>query len=381
MEMRSIEVEWRVGAIPIGDRVGKEIVTRWSTDLATQGIMYTDSNGRELQRRVRDARPTWLLNVTERIAGNYFPTTLTAQIRDEGVAANAAAARQLSVITDRAQGAASVIDGTIELMVHRRLLTLDHKGVGEVLNETEGGRDTTYNLSKTPPQETSLGPGLKIIGRHFLVFDLVGTESASAAVGTAAAALAEPVVLFGHEPAASASSSLHGRQRHHPNPQSAEELKRAPPSHGGLPPAVRLLTLQALGRDNTAGGLGFASTVAKLAKLNSSESVLLLRLAHRFSVDDGALLSAEASVDLFSFLPTATATISVCVELSLTANQLIVDAEGARLLWPTEEEERTARGRRKRRSRVRWTRLSGGIVVLKAMQVRTWACTYRNSTV
>lgn len=137
MEMRSIEVEWRVGAIPIGDRVGKEIVTRWSTDLATQGIMYTDSNGRELQRRVRDARPTWLLNVTERIAGNYFPTTLTAQIRDEGVAANAAAARQLSVITDRAQGAASVIDGTIELMVHRRLLTLDHKGVGEVLRRLE----------------------------------------------------------------------------------------------------------------------------------------------------------------------------------------------------------------------------------------------------
>lgn len=47
-----VSVYWR-------DHVGKEIVTRYSTDLKTDGIFFTDSNGRELLRRQRNKRPTW----------------------------------------------------------------------------------------------------------------------------------------------------------------------------------------------------------------------------------------------------------------------------------------------------------------------------------
>ncbi len=43
---------------------GKEVVTRWSTNLATSGTWYTDSNGREMRRRVRDHRATWKYEVT-----------------------------------------------------------------------------------------------------------------------------------------------------------------------------------------------------------------------------------------------------------------------------------------------------------------------------
>lgn len=36
---------------------------------------YTDSNGREMLRRVRDFRPTWDLEVIEPVAGNFYPVT------------------------------------------------------------------------------------------------------------------------------------------------------------------------------------------------------------------------------------------------------------------------------------------------------------------
>ena len=44
----------------------------------------------------RDTRPTWKLNVTEPVSGNYYPLTAAMAIRDE--------ARELAILTDRAQG-------------------------------------------------------------------------------------------------------------------------------------------------------------------------------------------------------------------------------------------------------------------------------------
>ncbi len=40
------------------------------------------------------------------------------------------------ISTDRAQGGSSLVDGQVQLMVHRRLLHDDGRGVGEPLNET-----------------------------------------------------------------------------------------------------------------------------------------------------------------------------------------------------------------------------------------------------
>ncbi|CAM9878394.1 unnamed protein product, partial [Phaeothamnion confervicola] len=131
------EFEWSVGPIPADDGVGKDVVSRFSSAVASAGTFWTDSNGREFQRRQRDARPTWPLDVTEPVAGNYYPATVGAFLRDDPAAA--VVPLQLTVLTDRAQGAASLADGALELMLHRRVLADDDRGVGEPLNETDAG--------------------------------------------------------------------------------------------------------------------------------------------------------------------------------------------------------------------------------------------------
>ncbi|XP_043940666.1 lysosomal alpha-mannosidase [Protopterus annectens] len=143
---RFVELEWTVGPIPIEDNWGKEIISRFDTPLKTSGIFYTDSNGREILQRRRDYRPTWKLEQTEPVAGNYYPVNSRIFIKDNNV--------QLTVLTDRSQGGSSITDGSLELMVHRRLLHDDARGVGEPLFE---------------PGDNN--KGLIVRGKHILYLD------------------------------------------------------------------------------------------------------------------------------------------------------------------------------------------------------------------
>ena len=65
-----VDVAYQVGPIPFEDGLGKEIFVRYSTDIASSELFFTDSNGRELQRRQLNFRPTWKWNDTEPVAGN-----------------------------------------------------------------------------------------------------------------------------------------------------------------------------------------------------------------------------------------------------------------------------------------------------------------------
>ncbi|XP_031630105.1 lysosomal alpha-mannosidase-like [Contarinia nasturtii] len=126
------EFQWLVGSIPVDDLVGREIVTRFDTDIESNGIFYTDSNGREMLKRVRNHRDTWNLTLLESISGNYYPVTAKIAIEDT--------TRRFAILTDRAQGGSSLTDGSLELMVHRRLLNDDAFGVNEALNEFAYGK-------------------------------------------------------------------------------------------------------------------------------------------------------------------------------------------------------------------------------------------------
>jgi lysosomal alpha-mannosidase len=93
------------------DDLGKEVISRFTTDLQTNGLFYTDSNGRELLERKRNYRPTWNLDLTERQSGNYYPVTSRILIRDT------VRQQEVAVLNDRSQGGSSLNDGQMELMV------------------------------------------------------------------------------------------------------------------------------------------------------------------------------------------------------------------------------------------------------------------------
>lgn len=109
---RFVEFEWLVGPIDVADGVGKEIVSRFYTDIKTNGEFFTDANGRQMLKRKRDFRETWSLHMEEPVSGNYYPITTKIAIED--------GSNRLAVLIDRAQGGSSMVDGTVELMVRKR---------------------------------------------------------------------------------------------------------------------------------------------------------------------------------------------------------------------------------------------------------------------
>lgn len=51
------------------DNVGKEIVSRFTTNFQTNKTFYTDANGRQMIKRTIDERSTWNVTIDEPIAG------------------------------------------------------------------------------------------------------------------------------------------------------------------------------------------------------------------------------------------------------------------------------------------------------------------------
>jgi len=86
-------------------------ISNWET----QDTFYTDSNGRETLKRVKNYRPTWEFDPQyEPIAGNYYPITTSISLRNF---ATGAENQEFAVVTDRAQGGSSLDNGEMEIMV------------------------------------------------------------------------------------------------------------------------------------------------------------------------------------------------------------------------------------------------------------------------
>ena len=110
---------------------GKEVIVKYSSGIKSAGTWYTDSNGKEMVKRVYNKRgPSYPdpYKISEPVAGNYYPINALMSL-DDGT-------NELAVLTDVSQGGASLADGELEFMVHRRVLQDDSRGVQEPLNET-----------------------------------------------------------------------------------------------------------------------------------------------------------------------------------------------------------------------------------------------------
>jgi len=125
-----LDIEEVVGPIDISDGVGKEVVSRYTTNLNTNSKWYSDANGMEMQERILNYRPSWNYTIEEPISGNYVPVNSIAYIQDTDKLL------QLTMLTDRSRGCASLSNGQIEFMLHRRTLMDDGRGVREPMNES-----------------------------------------------------------------------------------------------------------------------------------------------------------------------------------------------------------------------------------------------------
>lgn len=151
--LNRVEFEWLVGPIPIKDNLGKEVITRLQTNIKSNGVFYTDSNGREILKRTRNGREFFKPNLTEKVSANYYPITSKIALEDDKT--------RIAVLNDRAQGGSSLKDGGLELMLHRRLLHDDAFGVGEALNESAYGegviaRGKYYLIVSSPKEKQSV---------------------------------------------------------------------------------------------------------------------------------------------------------------------------------------------------------------------------------
>ncbi|XP_004084261.3 lysosomal alpha-mannosidase [Oryzias latipes] len=269
-DSRALELEWTVGPLPVSDGLGKEVITRLDSSIKTSEMFYTDSNGREILQRRKDFRPTWQLKQSEPIAGNYYPINTRAFIKDD--------VDQLTVVTDRSQGGGSIQNGSLEIMLHRRLLYDDYRGVGEPLNE----------VSNIFPE------GLVVRGRFMLSLDRPDS-AADIYRPLGQEEVLQPLLSF-------TDGDLNGNTQ-----LEFTGLKAA------LPPAVHLLTLSQWDADS-----------------------VLLRLEHQFQISESKLNSQPVTVNLQKLF--STLNVLGISELNLSANQW--KDEMTRLSWTPEKEEK-----------------------------------------
>ncbi|XP_076427922.1 lysosomal alpha-mannosidase isoform X5 [Peromyscus maniculatus bairdii] len=265
---RHLELEWTVGPIPVRDNSGKEVISRFNTPMKTNGQFYTDSNGREILKRRRNHRPTWRLSRTEPVAGNYYPVNTRIYISDGHM--------QLTVVTDRSQGGSSLKDGSLELMVHRRLLADDERGLAEPLMNSETG---------------------KIVrGRHLVLLSSVSDAAERHRLLVEKEVLAPQVVLAQGDGI--------------PYYSQAAPRMQFSGLRQDLPPQVHLLTLARWG-----------------------PKMVLLRLEHQFAVteDSRGNLSSPVTLNLQNLFQAFI--ITHLMETTLAANQPL--SRASRLKWIT----------------------------------------------
>ncbi|KAL3720552.1 hypothetical protein ACJRO7_005376 [Eucalyptus globulus] len=271
------DVEFTIGPIPTDDGVGKEVITQMTANMATEKTFYTDSNGRDFIKRVRDYRPDWSLTVTEPVAGNYYPINLGIFTMDNKT--------EFSVLVDRAAGGASIKDGQIELMLHRRILADDSRGVGEPLDEI------------VCIANNSTCEGLTVRGHYYIGINKPGTGARWRR--TTGQEVYSPLVLaFAHEKMEDWTASH-------------VTIGTTMDSSYSLPQNVALITLQEL-----------------------DDGSALLRLAHLYEPGEDAEYSTLTKVQLKKMF--AGRTIKEVKEMSLSANQ--EKSEMKRMTWKVEGE-------------------------------------------
>ena len=249
------DIEFTVNGISIADGWGKELVLRLQTSLQNGQTFYTDSNGREMQQRVINQRKYYPFTQTEPVAGNYYPVNTLVFMSD--------AAAQLNVFTDASIGGGSAAEGELYLTVHRRLLWDDNRGVSEPLNETESvsSYDRCSLLTQFIPELCGRHYGAPLIVRGRFTIQLLPVRNAME------------------------------KTRRELDRKYFAPLVTYPTS------SVRVLSASLLATD-------LDDRLQLVTTHYISNSTLIVRLGHRYAVNESATLSTSVNVDLRSIFST-----------------------------------------------------------------------------
>jgi alpha-mannosidase II len=107
--------------VDIRDYVNKELALRIHTDIDSQGTFFTDLNGFQVQpRRYLRKLP---------LQANFYPMPVMAYIQDTQT--------RLTLHSAQALGVSSLGDGQLEVILDRRLMQDDNRGLGQGLKDNK----------------------------------------------------------------------------------------------------------------------------------------------------------------------------------------------------------------------------------------------------
>lgn len=296
------------GPFDVSHHLDQNVILRFQTNISSGKRMLTDSNGLEWIPRERDERPwqvgPWI-NAAEPVSSNYYPATLAA-ILPSTVFGSDGRAPALSIVVGSAQGAASLADGSIELMINRAVLDPSKTSGPNCDNSTDNHLVTLHNLLVL--SDTSDPDGVEL----------------AASVRPLAAAVANPVVLF--------------TQPHH----GGSSCVSGSPVSTALPPQIELLSLQMLPPsmnisliDDPATQYNSTTAGSRYPAPPVGSAVMLLRLRHLYAAGDGGQsspLGKSVNVDLAKlFAPHWT--ITDVNETSLSGSMTLLELQSSQLQW------------------------------------------------
>jgi hypothetical protein len=275
---------------------GRELVMKYESGIKSNKVFYTDSNGREMMKRIRDGRgPSYPpLIVNEPVAGNYYPVNSMISLDDGNM--------EMALVTDVSMGGSSMADGELEVMVHRRVMADDHRGVQEPLNETMCGCN---DINAAPGSMGAHGhegdggcecAGLTMRGISYLIVDTIDNAHETRR---------KLIEQLNFPPTLAFTTGKAGSMKSSFTALAAE-----------LPENIKLVTVS-----------------NNYASFNDGR--IMLRLAHMYAVDEHPKLSQPVTVSLSKVFAKAGFTVTDAIETTLTGNQPIESFVARRHTWPT----------------------------------------------